>query len=497
MDRQLLLGLAVAAAAIAAGFAFQDQHYRLDQPNLPSDQVVLAHRDSPYTGMTWVASPSNNYLQLRFFEMVEGGVCLEPTWTQLAAMPGLEHLRPAAPPAIPAGAPDPGTLNNSAYISLFPAGLLLNRTVPEKPQVLVVGLGSGVGIAQLAHHFPQATVEVVDIDPAVIDMVRRHFPLMAWLESQGRVRFVARDARAHVRARKGHGFHMVVLDAYTAGSTIPPHLMTREFFAECAATLADGGTVFANIIGCYGKEVDGQRIGAKRRVLGGALRTFRAAGLEHAWVLPIMQAYENPGDLEYDKSRNNIIICGKHPISPRRFEEGWKRLREWVPFPQLTPGVQVSRQYQLLDFAGGNASTMVPAAWIDTALPDLVAALQPRALPDGSPAYAVGVFTEERAKIEAAVDAVLRAAPKGAFLHGWRMPEGRAQLYRRTTDWVQFPREVWRAATVFARDAAKNDPEILVGPVEGPEREGAPATWLMSDAPLFTDQTPNADIMNR
>lgn len=497
MDRQFLLGLAVVAVAAAVGFAFQDQHYRLDLAGLPADQRVLDHRDSPYTGMTWVASPSNNYLQLRFFEMVEGGVCLEPSWATLAADPALPHLKPASAPALAAGQPDPGTLNNSAYISMFAAGLLLNKVVPEKPQVLVVGLGSGVGIAQILHHFPQATVDVVDIDPAVIQMVRDHYPLMAWFESQGRVRFVARDARAHIRAEKGHGYHLVVLDAYTAGSTIPPHLMTREFFAECAATLADGGTVFANVIGCYGEQSGGIWRGAKRRVVGGALRSFRAAGLEHAWVFPVLGAFDSPAAFDRSQSRNNIIICGKHAISPKRFAEGWKRLHEWKPFPELASGRYVSRQYQVIDVQGNSGSTFVPAEWIDQAVPDLQGALQARNLPEGAPTHTTGAFTEDRSRIEAAVAAVRKAAPAGSLLRGWNAAPSRGQLYRRTTDWVQFPRETWRAAIAFARDTEKHDPDLLVGPVDGPEREAAPQSWHISDAPLFTDQTPNADIVNR
>jgi spermidine synthase len=498
MDRSLFLGLVVAAAAATAGFVFQDQHYRLNVGGLAADQHVLDHRDSPYTGMTWVASPSNNYLQLRFFEMVEGGVCLEPTWATLAADPALAHLKPAIPPALAPGQADPGTLNNSAYISMFAAGLLLNSTVPVKPQVLVVGLGSGVGIAQILHHFPAATVEVVDIDPAVITMVRDHFPLMAWFESQGRVRFVARDARAYVRAQAGHGYNLVILDAYTAGSTIPPHLMTREFFKECGDTLAEGGTVFANVIGCYGEQdASGFWRGVKRRVVGGALRSFRAAGLEHAWVFPVLGAYDSPAAFDRSQSRNNIIICGKHPISPARFAEGWNRLRAWQPFPELPTGRYVSQQYQLIDVQANTGSTFVPAAWIDQAQPNLQASLQQRAAVEGAPSHTSGAFTEDRARLEVAVESVRYAAPSGSLLRGWDAVPARGQLYRRTTDWVQFPRETWRAAVAFARDANKHDPELLVGPVDGPEREAAPQSWYMTDAPLFTDQTPNADIVNR
>jgi hypothetical protein len=498
MNRQFFLGVALTIAALVLGLTFQDQHYRLNVGSLPSDQVVIAHRDSPYTGMTWVSSVSNNFMQLRFFEMVEGGICLEPTWSQLAGDPRLAHLKPDSAPALAEGQPNPGTLNSSAYISMFAAGLLLNSTVPEAPQVLVVGLGSGVGIAQIAHHFPRANIEIVDIDPAVINMVREHYPLLAWLESQGRVHFIARDARAYIRSRAGHGYNLVVLDAYTAGSTIPPHLMTREFFAECAASLADGGTVFANVIGCYGEQdAAGTWRGAKRRVVGGALRSFRAAGLTGAWVFPVLAAYDNPGAFDRSVSRNNIIIASKHDISPRGFPEGWERLRAWVPFPELQTGVYVSRQYQLIDPDANTGSTFVPAAWIDDAAPGVQASTKPRGVNPGAPAHTRSAYSEDRTQIDAAVRAVRAAASKGSQLRGWDTVPPRAMLLLRTIDWVLFPRETWHAAVTFARDATRHDPDMLVGPVDGPERDGAPQSWYMTDAPLFTDQTPNADIVNR
>lgn len=498
MNKHLLAGIALAAACTVAGIAFQDSHYRLDVPGQPADQVVLGHRDSPYTGMTWVASRSNNYLQLRFFDKVEGGVCLTPTWAELAADPRLAHLRPAQAPA--ASEFDPGTLNNSPYITFFPAGLLLNRTVPAAPRVLIVGLGSGVGIAQLAHHFPQAAIEVVDIDPAVIAMVRQHFPLLAWLETQRntagepRLRFVARDARAHITAMAGHGYHMLVLDAYTAGSTIPPHLMTREFFAECAATLADGGTVLANVIGCYG-EPDGlgDLRGFAHRVLGGALRSLRAAGLEGAWCIPVLHADDRIASFDRSRARNTIVIAAKHQLSPRRFPAGWERLQAWVPFPELELGRHVSDQYLL---AGENryTATVAPAALVDAAVPALAAAMKADPANDGAPHHTRNARTTDRGLIDQSAAAV-RAA-KLPFRRGWDEVAAEPMLIRRTIDWVAFPRETWRASVVFARDAF-NDPEQLVGPVDGPERDGAPKSWHMGDAPLFTDQTPNADIVNR
>lgn len=496
---RLPLALAVVLAAAALGLVFQDRHYRLDQPSLPADQRVIDHRDSPYTGMTWVASASNNYLQLRFFEMVEGGISLGPDWAELAAQPGLAHLRPEAP----VQAAGPGSLNNSAYISMLPAGVLLNKAVPSAPRILVVGLGSGIGIAHLAHHFPEASIEVVDIDPEVITMVRDHYPLLAWLEGrrnaagEPRLAFVARDARAHIRDSRGRGLHLMVLDAYTAGSTIPPHLMTREFFAECAATLADGGVVLANIIGCYGQEqAGGSFSGAKRLVLGGALRTLRAAGLAEAWVLPVLLASDGPGDFAMGQSRNNIVVAARHPLAPARFPEGWARLRAWQPYPGLATGRHVSRQYQLIDQEANSGSTFAPAAWIEGAVPETAVALRPKARSDGGPAHTASAQTDDRALIGRAAAAVLAAAPPGSQLRGWRQVPGRPILYLRTIDWTLFPRETWRATVAFARED-RHDPDLLVGPPDGPERASAPGSWHIIDAPLFTDQSPNADIVNR
>ena len=51
-----------------------------------------------------------------------------------------------------------------------------------KVNILIIGLGSGVGAALLAHHYPEASIVALDIDQVVIDMVRDYYPLLAWLE---------------------------------------------------------------------------------------------------------------------------------------------------------------------------------------------------------------------------------------------------------------------------------------------------------------------------
>ena len=519
-----LVAVLLAVATLAIGVLCTDDHYRLRQDGQASDQAVLAHRDSAYTSMTWVGSPSENYLQLRFFDKVEGGLCLHPSWAEINRLsehdPRLSHLRytsadgaqaPAA--SWPGVAPDPGTLPNSPYVRFLPLGVLLNEAVMSKagndltkadPHILVIGLGSSAGILVLAHHFPQASITVVDIDQKVVDIVRDHVPLTRWLTTQKtadgspRLTLVAKDARQYVRfdaARATRKADLIILDAYTAGSTIPSHLMTREFFAECAAALSDDGMVIGNIIGSY--------TGEKRRVVGGCLRSLRAGGLPEIYNIPVISSfYDAPSAFDPKQPRNNIVIAGKKPVDPKGAAAGWERLHQFVPFPEYPTDTYVSTQYALLDENSRQISSLAPGAAIDGADPSLRLSMPNDGSPAGSPAYARLSRTTDSQVITRArhLVAAWYAAEKtnlklvGSPNH-WDDTTEAKILWRREIDWVKAAREVWRVSLIGARDATANNGEALVGPPEGPLRNENEANWRIVDAPLFTDQMPNADIV--
>lgn len=503
--RALLAGLALAAAALAAGVAWQDTHVRLDRRGRPSDQRVVAHDESPYTSMTWVASNAANYFQLRFFDRIEGGVALRPSWADVITLAAddarLAHLVPADRARPEADRPDPGTVNSSAYFSLFPAGILLHGkgdAARDKPwRVLMIGLGAGAGVAHLAHHFPEIAITVVDIDDKVIDLVRDNYPLLAWLASQRRtdgeprLRFLGRDARQFVRGerRTGRRYDLIVLDAFTAGATIPPHLLTREFFAECGDILGDGGLVIANVIGSYGS-VSPPRLGRKRLVVGGALRSLRASGLPHAWSVPVFSDLDHPANFQRTKERNFLLLAARHAIDPERGAHAWERIRAWTPYPELPSQRWLARTDALVDATGKVLTTLVDATQMDAEVPRLARALRELWLPPELPRY----FRRHATHDSGLVQGVARIGglqPRGL---GWNSSDA-AAVVRTTTDAVLLPREVWRVSMSFAHRADLHDPDVLVGPVDGPQRPDR-ATWAIPDAPLFTDQMPNADILN-
>jgi spermidine synthase len=113
--------------------------------------------------------------------------------------------------------------------------------VPEQlRRALVVGLGAGAFPMLLRRVRPQASIEVVELDPLVHQVATRYFGFKE--DSHLRVR-IGDGALAF---RDGRRWDLIFLDAYGAAS-IPEPLATAAFFGEVSHALAAGGVVVANI----------------------------------------------------------------------------------------------------------------------------------------------------------------------------------------------------------------------------------------------------------
>jgi spermidine synthase len=112
---------------------------------------------------------------------------------------------------------------------------------PGIRNVLAIGLGGGTSARQFTAFYPDVTFEAVEIDPVVAEVAQKYFGV----QQSGRLRIHIGDGRAFVR-KTSRRYDMVSIDAYTRGrygSTIPPHLVTKEFFEEVSSRLADNGIV--------------------------------------------------------------------------------------------------------------------------------------------------------------------------------------------------------------------------------------------------------------
>jgi spermidine synthase len=114
---------------------------------------------------------------------------------------------------------------------------------PSPRSVLIVGLGGGTLPRALAEVLPQARIDVVEIDPAVVRVARQYFNF----RENERVRLHTADGRVFVKRalREQRRYDLVMLDAFDH-EYIPEHLLTREFIAEVKALLAPAGVLAAN-----------------------------------------------------------------------------------------------------------------------------------------------------------------------------------------------------------------------------------------------------------
>ena len=127
------------------------------------------------------------------------------------------------------------------YTRYFHASLLFTDDVdPER--VLFVGGGGFTGPRIFHETYPNATVDVVELDPAVIGTADRYFgipdsPRMNVHRGDGR-RFLTETDRT---------YDVIVLDAYRKDS-VPFQLTTVEFMQRASERLDDDGVLLANLI---------------------------------------------------------------------------------------------------------------------------------------------------------------------------------------------------------------------------------------------------------
>jgi spermidine synthase len=118
--------------------------------------------------------------------------------------------------------------------------LLARAYTPEVQDVLCIGMGVGIVPMQFARE--GASVDVVEINPAVVPVATRWFGL-----EPERLHITIDDGRYFLN-RSRRLYDVIVLDAFL-GDSSPSHLMTREAFAAMQRRLKPGGTLVMNSFG--------------------------------------------------------------------------------------------------------------------------------------------------------------------------------------------------------------------------------------------------------
>lgn len=126
------------------------------------------------------------------------------------------------------------------YTRLLLAPLMWN---PNPSRILMIGLGGGVLPRFLSEVYPDAAIDVVEVDPRVTELARRYF----FFQETSHLRVFEDDGRAFVK-QQVRKYDLVFLDAFKGGS-VPYHLKTVEFYREIARSMTEEGILVTNLYG--------------------------------------------------------------------------------------------------------------------------------------------------------------------------------------------------------------------------------------------------------
>lgn len=127
---------------------------------------------------------------------------------------------------------------------------------PAPRKILMIGLGGGTLVSAVSRILPQAEIDMVEIDPAIVRVAKEYFNF----QPSPKVRVTIMDGRVFVKRamERGEKYDLVMLDAF-GEVYIPPHLMTAQFLNEVKQVLAHDGVVVANTY-CVGGRYDNESV---------------------------------------------------------------------------------------------------------------------------------------------------------------------------------------------------------------------------------------------
>lgn len=239
---------------------------------LARDEELVVAMDTPYHSIQVVDYRAANVRALKFDRYVESSIVLDPPYASA-----------------------------SPYTSYFHLAYLVK---PKLRRVAFVGTGGGIGPRTFHETDPETHVDVVDVDPRVLEIARDHFHMPAG----GTVELHARDGRMWIRDAEP-GLDLVVLDAFTIGGRIPFHLATREAFEEIRDRLGPGGVFIMN---------------TNSSLRGRNARIFESVSATLREVFPSVQAFALDARLDPDPdlSRNIIFVAAADADLPS--PEQWR-----------------------------------------------------------------------------------------------------------------------------------------------------------------------------
>lgn len=167
---------------------------------------------------------------------------------------------------------------------------LARHFAPGFRDVVVIG-GAGYSVPkEFLRTYKRATVDVVEIDPGMTAIARRHFRL----KDDPRLNIVHEDGRTFLNRAVSGKYDVLMLDAFGSLFSVPYQLTTIEAVREMRRSLKDGGVLIFNL---------GSAIrGPASRLLQAELATLRA-------VFPNVLVFKVHSEYSDERLQNLMIVA--------------------------------------------------------------------------------------------------------------------------------------------------------------------------------------------
>lgn len=185
---------------------------------------------------------------------------------------------------------------------------------PDLKNALVLGAGTGTVAREIHAQYPDAQVDMVDIEPVLFDLAHEYFHVPETPHIRGYVG----DSRQFLHTNDTK-YDFVFGDTY-ASLAVPWHVMTKEYYMLLRDNMRDGGVYVGNYIATLDT--------IQPSLFGSILRTISEA-FENVYVFAVTSRYSMD-------PQNIMIVAVKGTDGPRLTREAlWK-----------------SDDYELRSFAG-------------------------------------------------------------------------------------------------------------------------------------------------
>jgi spermidine synthase len=174
---------------------------------------------------------------------------------------------------------------------------LINVLKPNFQKSLIIG-GAGYSFPKVyLAAYPNASLDVVEIDPALTEIARRRFRL----QDNEHLRIFHEDGRVFLNRAEPGAYDVVMMDAFGFLFSVPYQLTTVEAVSQIRRVLKDDGVVVFNI----GSAIKGD----SSLFLQSELATYRT-------VFPKVYLFKVKPERSDDELQNLIVVACKRKCLP-------------------------------------------------------------------------------------------------------------------------------------------------------------------------------------